>query len=138
MSEAAETVGIRMRRYRDELGWSLSKLAEESGVSKGYLSEIENGEAARLSGDKLYAIANALGVNMSDLLGRQLINKTDYKVPPELRSFADEQDLPEADVKMLATIKFRGEKPKSKERWALIYSAIKSSEWMDKGDRKKS
>ena len=51
---------------------------------------------------------------------------------PELeRAFADEHSLPEADVQMLAGIQFRGGQPRSQERWAHIYSAIRSTQWMD-------
>jgi transcriptional regulator with XRE-family HTH domain len=109
----------------------LIDLAEAARVSKGYLSEIENGESTRVSGEKLYGIASALGVNMSDLLGVRLIAQVPDQIPRSLREFADELHLPEADVQMLAGIQFRGGQPRSRERWNHIYSAIRSTEWMD-------
>ena len=36
---------------------------------------------------------------------------------------------------MLAGIAFRGEAPRTKERWAFIYDAIKNSAGMDAGLR---
>jgi transcriptional regulator with XRE-family HTH domain len=111
----------------------LIDLAEVAGISKGYLSSLEHGDSSRPSGEKLYAIAQALGVNMSDLLGRRLIVASEQEVPPSLREFAEEHGLPEADVQMLAGIQFRGGQPRSKERWAHIYSAIRTTQWMDEG-----
>jgi hypothetical protein len=49
-----------------------------------------------------------------------------------LREFADEDGLPEADVLMLAAIRFSGQPPRTKERWRHIYTAIRTSAAMDK------
>jgi transcriptional regulator with XRE-family HTH domain len=136
MPEPAEqsevrTLGTRVHQYRKERGLSLAGLAESSGLSKSFLSDIERGETSRPSGETLYAIASALGVLMSDLLGRKLVNDLGADPPPSLLEFAEEQGLPEADVQMLAHVNFRGERPRTKERWAHIYSAIRATEWMD-------
>lgn len=130
-SEPPVSVGVRIRQRRTELDLSLSDLAKAASVSKAYLSALENGSASKVSGEKLYAIADALGVNMTDLMGRKLISRPPTEIPAGLREFALEQDLPEADVLMLARIEFRGGQPKTKERWAHIYSAIRSTTWMD-------
>lgn len=132
--EPPVAVGGQIRRYRNERNLSLSELAALAKVSKAYLSELENGQASRVSGEKLYAIATALGVNMSDLLGRKLIKAPTDTIPEGLRAFAEKHHLPEADVQMLARIEFRGGQPQSEDRWAFIYSAIQSTEWMDRGD----
>lgn len=132
MPKPRETLGQRVRRYRQERSWTLTELAARADVSKGYLSDIERGEEVRLSGEKLYDIAHALGVTMSDLLGRDIITEPKEAVPKSLETFAKAHRLPKADVHMLANINFRGDAPKSEERWALIYSAIRSSEWMDR------
>lgn len=114
---------------------TLTELAKEANVSKGYLSEIETGDGeTRVSGQKLYGIANALGVTMSDLLGQKLIVDQEDAIPDSLREFAKTHNLPQADVRMLAGIQFRGDRPQTEERWAHIYSAIRSSEWMDSSD----
>ena len=131
MADGVEPIGARIKRFRNERGMRLIDLAEAASISKGYLSSLEHGESTRPSGEKLYAIANALGVHMSDLLGRQLIVQPTHEVPPALREFAEEHELPEADVQMLASIQFRGGQPRNKDRWALIYSTIRSTQWMD-------
>lgn len=129
-----ETVGERVRRFREEAGMSLSQLAAAAGVSRSYLSELESGRgsAQRPSADTLYRIGKALGVAMSDLLGRPIITEPNHDRPPSLLEFAKEHNLPEADVAMLASIQFRGEKPKTLERWEFIYRAIRNSAGMDR------
>jgi transcriptional regulator with XRE-family HTH domain len=121
-------VGQRIKRHRDELGWSLSRLAHEATVSKGYLWSLEKGDTkARPSGETLYRIADALGVTMSDLLGRQLLVAPAMEPSAELLAFAEREHLPETDVQMLASINFRGKRPASEKDWEFIYRAIRAS-----------
>jgi len=125
-------VGERIRRYRQERNLSLTHLAEKANVSKGYLSALENNPVSRRpSAETLYGIAKALGVTMSDLLGRKLLSAPSTQIPEGLREFAEQENLPEADVRMLSAIQFRGEPPRTKERWQYIYTAIRTSESMD-------
>jgi transcriptional regulator with XRE-family HTH domain len=129
---ASSGIGDQIRRFREERGLNLSQLAAEAGVSKGYLWTLENDQDARRpSADTLYAIAQALGVTMSDLMGRKLLPAAAPQVPDSLREFADEEKLPEADLSMLASIQFRGEQPRTKERWRYIYTAITTSRAID-------
>lgn len=133
--EDAGALGARVRVFRVDRGLTLTGLASAAKLSKSYVSAIENGDAPRPSGQTLYAIAEALGVTMSDLLGRRLLsNAGAAERPPSLEEFASEHKLPETDVMMLASINFRGGQPKTKERWAHIYSAIRQTQWMDAGD----
>jgi len=46
---------------------------------------------------------------MSDLMGRKLLPAATPQVPYSLHEFADEEEIPEADLYMLASIQFRGE-----------------------------
>jgi hypothetical protein len=46
-------------------------------------------------------IAKALGVTMSDLMGRKLLPAVTQHVPDSLPDFADEEELPEAHPYML-------------------------------------
>src|SRR5215216_3076352 len=100
----ARDIGQRVRRFREERGMTLSGLATTAELSKSYVSAIEHGETPRPSGETLYAIAAALGVTMSDLLGRRLLSEVEPARPPSLEEFATEHHLPEADVRMLASI----------------------------------
>lgn len=130
--EGDADLGARIRRFRRERELNLTQLAEQAGVSKGYLSVLENDpEARRPSAQTLYALAKALGVTMSDLMGRKVLPAAATEVPDSLREFAKEEGLPEADVRMLASIQFRGEQPRTKERWRYIYTAIRTSTAID-------
>lgn len=60
-------VGKKITELRKLKGVSLSKLANDAGISKGYLSNIETGKKENPSVELLDKIAIALGVNVSDL-----------------------------------------------------------------------
>ena len=122
------SIGARIKSRREELGWSLSKLAEEAGVSKGYIWSLEKGDVeSRPSGQTLYGIAEALGVTMSDLLGRELLTESSQQRPPELLQFAEQASLPDTDIEMLAAVNFRGRRPQTVEDWEFLYRAIQRS-----------
>lgn len=73
-------VGKNIRFYREQKGWTLEKLAEESGyevnTKKSSMSKIENGKND-IPTSRLYAIAKALGVDITDLIreDRQEVKK---------------------------------------------------------------
>lgn len=120
------TLGERIRQRRDEKGITAIELARQAEISKGYLSELESGRAARPSGTILFRIASALGTTVADLLGEE-IRPVNTATPAELKEFADEAELPEEDVRMLARIRFRGEQPRSKDDWRFLYESIRRS-----------
>ena len=125
-----ETIGQRIKRFREEIGMSASQLATATGLSKSYISELENVPvtARGPSAEVLYRIAKALGVAMADLLGKPVLltrNGTRPKRPKSLVDFAKKFRIPEADLRMLEQIQFRGEIPKTTEAWYVIYQAIK-------------
>lgn len=128
-----EPIGLRIKRFRSERGMSATELANAAGVSKSYLSALEKGGGAhrRPSAKTLYSLASAMGVAMSDLLGRPIITQAPAERPESLMQFARNRDLPEADIDMLAGIRFRGEQPRTPERWAFIYDSIRNSAGMD-------
>lgn len=126
----AEAVGIgqQIKRRREESGRSLSQLADDAGISKGYLWKLEQGKAeVRPSADTLYKIARALGTSMSSLIGKSVLVETPGNLPPTLIEFADSEELGERDRAMLAQINFRGKQPERAEDWAFIWHAIKRS-----------
>ncbi len=57
---------------------------------------------------------------MSDLMGRKLLPAATPQVPYSLHEFADEEEIPEADLYMLASIQFRGE-PASHQRTMTVH-----------------
>lgn len=133
-SASGESIGARIARYRADKGMSASRLAMEAEISKSYLSSLEAGGEAhrRPSADVLYRIASALGVTMADLLGRSVASEPPRQMPEGLLEFAAGEGLLPGDVEMLASIHFRGEQPRTPERWKFIYQAIRMSEGLDK------
>jgi CheY-like chemotaxis protein len=68
MTEEAlrESLGAAIREKRKALGFTLSNMSERTGVSLGYLSQIELGKNSA-SIETLYRICLALGIKMSEL-----------------------------------------------------------------------
>ncbi|TVS19400.1 MAG: XRE family transcriptional regulator [Gammaproteobacteria bacterium] len=62
------TLGAKIKRHRQEKGYSLDKLAELTDSSKSYIWELENRDTRKPSGEKLTRIARALGVTTDYLL----------------------------------------------------------------------
>jgi transcriptional regulator with XRE-family HTH domain len=128
MAEPEIIVGERIKERREEAHMSLNALAQQAGVSKGYLWSLEKGEShARPSGETLYRIAQVLGTTMSDLLGRKLLTEQPRDIPDSLRAFAEAERLTESDMQMLAAVNFRGRRPEDRESWSLVWGAIKAS-----------
>ncbi|MEA5002705.1 MAG: helix-turn-helix transcriptional regulator [Christensenella sp.] len=62
-------IGNDIRKYRKAKQWTQQELADEVGMSRGYLSQIEaSTNKAMLSVYMLIAIAEALGVAPRELL----------------------------------------------------------------------
>lgn len=122
--------GARIRRLREEQGLSLSELARLSGVSKGYLSQVERLEEARPSASTLFALAKALGTSVAALLGERDERQSEERpseIPESLQQFAQEAGLPPAEVRMLARIRYRGSAPSGKDDWRYLYESIRRS-----------
>jgi transcriptional regulator with XRE-family HTH domain len=65
------TLGEKLRTLRKERGYTLDGLAEEVGISKSYLWELENRTSPNPSVEKLSAIAAKLGVGIGYFLDVQ-------------------------------------------------------------------
>jgi len=81
MDNDLPNIGQEIRRLRKWRNMTLEALAGQAGITKGYLSKIENGNAALDRRSTMKAIADALRVSMSDLVGDQfLIERSDGDV----------------------------------------------------------
>lgn len=130
-AEPAE-LGRRIRALREEKGLTLTELAERANVTKGYISQIESGTIKKVAANHLFDIAQLLGTEVGYLLGKKVVysqNRTDA-MPGELRELQEKYDVPPEDIRMLADIQFRGERPKTLEGWHFIYQAIKHGQKM--------
>ena len=61
----ATRLGEKLHELRKQKKLTLDALAEQAGLSKSYLWELENRESQRPSAEKLSALADALGVAVS-------------------------------------------------------------------------
>lgn len=67
MSDA--DIGARIRTERLERGWSLTELAERSGVSRAMINKVERGESSPTA-SLLGRLSGAFGLTLSTLLAR--------------------------------------------------------------------
>lgn len=127
-------LGHRIRYLRKGKGWSLSELEEKAGVSKAYISDIENAAAGRPNIQYVYALAVALGVTLDELLDETNRRSsgsnprgTSSELPSGLAELQRELNLTNEDVEALSKVSFRGDRPRDKEGWRFLLEAIKMS-----------
>jgi transcriptional regulator with XRE-family HTH domain len=72
----ADYIGLTVRRLRADKDFTLQALADESGVSKSYLGDIEKGRKNPTT-DVIEAIADALGVPARELLYHAALDEDD-------------------------------------------------------------
>ena len=125
-------VGPKIKQLRKDEGLSLNKLAETAGVSKAYLSQLENYPNKQPSAEVLLKIASALGTTIADLLDKPVrVQAEDFhqEVPEGLCELIDKRgdalDIREEDVKMLMNIEYRGRKPETSEDWEHVLQTIR-------------
>jgi len=130
------TVGDRIKKVREAKGWTQEKLADESQVSRGFLSEVEK-RGKNISLDLLLRIANALGASVGYLAtgeGEQLGERKPVVIPPELSEAAEELrlsypetlDLLDAYNSVVARRSDRSKRTMSVKDWKELHAAVKS------------
>ena len=65
----ASDLAWRLLRSRRDLNWRQEDLADRSGVSRTYISEIERGKITNVGIEPIFALSAALGVTVPYLLG---------------------------------------------------------------------
>lgn len=65
----AQQLADRLHQARRDMKWDQGELAQRSGISRGYISEIERGIKTNIGADIVVALASALGVTVPYLLG---------------------------------------------------------------------
>ena len=88
------TVGERVKTRRLELGLSQDALAEKAGISKSFLSDLENDKRS-VGAENLLDIARALGVSLDLLMTGEASEKpvVEVPIPASLPRFAAEERL---------------------------------------------
>jgi transcriptional regulator with XRE-family HTH domain len=131
-------LGANIRFRRQGKGWSLAELAEKAGVSKAYISDLENGSAGKPNIQYVFNIAVALDTTINELLQDTTIKehrvrkrRTPEELPPGLWDLQEElakspeTALTDEEVEKLAQVNFRGNRPRDKEGWRFVLQAIR-------------
>ena len=133
------STGARVKKIREKKGWNQDFLAEKAGISKSYLSEIENDKTSP-GGQTLLQIANALGATVDYLLQGSVepndaTPQTAIVIPSSLSEAADELkishsqtlDLLTAYNSVFARRSDKQAKEPSVEDWKKLHEAIKEA-----------
>lgn len=67
--DKSKTIAFRVLLSRRDLNWDQEKLAEASGISRGYISKLERGYTTNPGVEIIFALAKALGISVEYLLG---------------------------------------------------------------------
>lgn len=125
------TLGERIRALRKKKELTLDQLAENSGVSKAYLSQLENGQSERPSAENLYNISTSLDVTIASLLGKELKyvkkdNNTD-DAPNGLKEAIRKNKWTNEDIEPLLSIAMRNQKGQdmTADDWTYLHETIK-------------
>ena len=135
-TEGRMTLGERIKYIRNSLEWTQDRLAQESGLSKSFISEVEN-DKANIGGENLLRIANSLNTSLDYLMKGEPESKKNkekaIEIPAALSEMAEENDLSYAStVTLLKTynslLARRSSKEKglmTKEDWRELYRKLK-------------
>jgi len=131
------TVGDRIRECREARGWTQERLAQSAGISKGFLSDLEN-DKRNVSSEYILKIANTLGVSLDYLVRGEATQRdterSPVRIPAELSAAAQELNLTYAETLMLldahdaiiARRRLKGSVPLTLNDWKQLHKAIKS------------
>lgn len=87
-------IGGRIRKRRVELSWTQEQLCQRAGISKGFLSDLENDKRS-VSAENLLDIARALSLSLDYLMTGKASEEppTEVAIPASLAKFAAEERL---------------------------------------------
>src|SRR5437867_1792555 len=88
------TIGERVKKRRNELGWTQDQLAQKAGISKSFLSDLENGKRS-IGADNLLVIARVLNLSLDYLMTgvEPEAKPTEVQIPASLAAFAEKEGL---------------------------------------------
>ena len=128
--------GDRIKAIRGQRNWTQEELAEAAGISKSFLSDIEN-DKRNISSESALKIADALGISLDYLIrgetGERERQRQPVRIPPELSKLAEELELSysvtltllEAHEAVVARRAAKQLRPPTVDEWRKFYTAIK-------------
>ncbi len=90
-----QTVGDRIRQVREQVGMTQDAVAGSAGLSKGFISEVENNKR-NISAQNLLKVANALSASVQYLLEGGEYKRHESRsvvIPSELSKAAEQLGL---------------------------------------------
>jgi transcriptional regulator with XRE-family HTH domain len=127
-------VGERIKQRRLELTWTQDQLAQKAGISKSFLSDLENGKRS-VSADNLLDIARVLGVSLDYLMTGAAVESpvAEVPIPASLARFAAEERLSFRQTLMLLDMQKQIVAHRSAKKkdglegvdWRAFYEAVK-------------
>jgi transcriptional regulator with XRE-family HTH domain len=128
-------VGKRVKARREELGWTQETLAARAGISKSFLSDIENGKR-NIGAETLLDLARVLGRSLDYLMTGDAGEATDaaeVEIPASLARFAADasltfrQTLALLDMRrqILAHRSSTDREPLDQFDWARFFESVK-------------
>ena len=127
-----QTVGARVRTRRIELGLSQHTLAEKAGISKSFLSDLENNRRS-IGAETLLDLGRAMGLSLDFLMtGEASQDQTQKEIPAALATFAMAEGLSVRHMMTLLDVQERimVARRKPKERinqvdWKALYESVR-------------
>jgi len=88
------SVGERIRERRKQLGWTQDQLVRKAGISKGFLSNLENGKRS-VGAEILYDLARVMGLSLDYLMSGSDADTParDVQIPKSLAEFAQREGV---------------------------------------------
>ena len=124
------TLAERFRELRKERGWRLKDVAEVTGLSIPYLSDLER-DRTNPSLDTLRTLAKAYDMTVHDLMAPVDFygERTPASLPRGLAELIDDPalgaEITPDWIETLSRIELRGKRPESKRDWYEIYLHLK-------------
>lgn len=125
-------IGERIKTRRLALGWTLERLSTEAKVSKGFLSDLENGNRKTAGAPFLKRIAEALSLSLDHLISGapQAAAGGDVQIPESLAAFARSENLTFSQTIMILKLRqqvvaFRSDNGTDDFDWKPFYEAVK-------------
>jgi transcriptional regulator with XRE-family HTH domain len=133
----ASTVGERIRERRTSLKLTQDQLAQRAGISKGYLSDLENDKRS-VGADTLLEVAEALSVSLDYLMkgdaeAEKRTAEPSVGIPAELEAFALRASLTFRQARQLLGMRQQIVAHRSADKagesgsfdWARFYESVK-------------
>ena len=128
------TIGERIKEVRESLRITQDGLATKAGLSKGFISDVENNKRG-ISSENLLRLATALGASL-DYLAKGATTTVErpkaIEIPLELSTAAEQLNLTYAQTlelldtynSVVARRSIRQQAPFDAEQWKKLHAAI--------------